>query len=82
MTLQNKLSELRRQFEAKAPSETLTLMHRATDELRKSGIMERVLKVGEHVPTFTLPDEEGRRVSTFELLKKGPVVITFYRGLW
>ncbi|WP_424068228.1 redoxin domain-containing protein [Paraburkholderia sp.] len=31
---------------------------------------------------FTLPDAQGRPVSSIELLKNGPVVITFYRGVW
>jgi len=82
MSLQNKLDDMRKQFESSAPPEALTIMHRATDDLLHSGIMERVLKAGGRAPEFTLPDQNGHRVSSSELLRKGPLVVSFYRGVW
>jgi hypothetical protein len=41
MSLQDKLDEVRKQFEASAPSDALAIMYRATDDLRNSGIMDR-----------------------------------------
>ena len=40
------------------------------------------LKAGDHTPPFTLADPSGVLVSSVELLKKGPLVVTFYRGMW
>ncbi|MGO9457060.1 MAG: peroxiredoxin-like family protein [Acidimicrobiales bacterium] len=40
------------------------------------------LSVGERAPDFTLPDALGKPVSLSDLLVKGPVVVTFYRGEW
>ena len=34
------------------------------------------------LPPFLLPDENGRLVSSAELLRKGPLVVTFNRGNW
>jgi peroxiredoxin len=34
------------------------------------------------MPTFNLPDENGRIVNLEELLARGPVAITFHRGHW
>ena len=45
MSLQDKLDEQRKQFESSAPPEALTIMHRATDDLLHSGIMEHILKM-------------------------------------
>ena len=39
-------------------------------------------KVGEQMPGFLLPDEQGRLVSLTGLLREGPVVISFQRGHW
>jgi peroxiredoxin len=39
-------------------------------------------KVGERMPPFDLPDENGRLVSLDVLLQAGPVVISFNRGHW
>jgi peroxiredoxin len=40
------------------------------------------LTEGDNAPPFTLPDLSGGLVSSAVLLRKGPVVVTFYRGLW
>ena len=39
-------------------------------------------KVGEPMPPFLLPDENGHLVSLASLLGAGPVVIAFHRGHW
>jgi peroxiredoxin len=57
-------------------------MHRATAELIASGAAERALKAGDRAPEFTLKDADGRDMSSRELLAKGPLVVTFYRGIW
>jgi len=82
MTLQLRLTAFRARYEAKAPHDALEIMHRATDDLRRSGILERVVQPGHPAPDFMLPDTDGRLVSTRDLRAHGPVVVTFYRGKW
>ncbi len=38
--------------------------------------------VGERMPGFVLPDENGAIVRLGELLREGPLVINFHRGHW
>jgi peroxiredoxin len=38
--------------------------------------------VGERLPGFVLPDENGKTVRLGELLQSGPLVVTFLRGHW
>ena len=64
------------------PLDKRAIMHRATDDLRASGIMERVIKVGDRLPAFALPNAYGRDVCSTDLLAKGPLVLTFFRGSW
>ncbi len=40
------------------------------------------LSEGDEIPTFSLTDATGKRVSSIDLLKSGPVVLVFYRGAW
>lgn len=87
MSLPEKLAAFRANFEAggapyHAPSWVHELMHRATAELIASGAAERALKAGDRAPEFTLKDADGRDMSSRELLAKGPLVVTFYRGIW
>ncbi|WP_460043877.1 peroxiredoxin-like family protein [Pseudomonas sp. S2_H01] len=87
MTLQAKLDAFKADFVAgkppyNAPAPVHVIMKRATDELIASGQAQRTLKVGDKAPVFTLNDPEGNPVSSAELLAKGPLVISFYRGVW
>ncbi len=82
MSLQDKLDETKKGFESSAPAEALTVMHRATEDLLNSGIIERVMKAGDTVPGFTLPDVQEQMVSSSDLMSKGPLVVSFYRGVW
>lgn len=40
------------------------------------------LKVGAKMPAFELSDSDGKKVSSESLLKKGNLVLVFYRGAW
>jgi peroxiredoxin len=87
MTLQAKLDAFKADFKAgkppyNAPAEIHPVMERATAELIASGAADKALKVGDKAPLFTLKDPDGRPVSSADLLAKGPLVLTFYRGVW
>jgi len=87
MTLQAKLDAFKADFEAgkppySVPRSVIDTMHRATKELIASGAAQRALKVGDRAPLFTLKDTESNQVSLSALLADGPLVVSFYRGVW
>lgn len=87
MTLQAKLDAFKADFKGGkapyfAPPEIHPIMERATAELIASGQAGRALQAGDKAPVFTLDDPEGQPVSSAELLAQGPLVISFYRGVW
>ncbi len=87
MSLQDKLDAFRADFKAgkppfNAPPEIHPVMERATAELIASGQAGRAIKAGERAPHFNLQDQDGNDVSSAALLVKGPLVVTFYRGVW
>jgi peroxiredoxin len=87
MSLQAKLDAFKADFEAgrppySVPRSVVETMHRATRELIGSGLAGRALKAGDVAPDFTLGDPEGVPVSSADLLAKGPLVVSFYRGVW
>ena len=57
-------------------------MHRATAELRASGMEDRALKVGDRAPRFTLFDQDQVQVASTDLLREGPLLVSFFRGHW
>jgi peroxiredoxin len=83
MALQDRLDAFKAKFETEmAPPDVVAVMHRVTNELIASGQAGRALKAGDRAPMFTLPDPDGNLVSSQDLLTKGPLVLTFYRGAW
>jgi peroxiredoxin len=87
MALQDRLDAFKADFIAgklafKPPPERLALMDRATAELIDSGQAQRAKKAGDIAPAFTLNDPDGKPVSSRDLLAKGPLVVSFYRGVW
>jgi len=82
MSLEQKLAALRAAVETRIPPDKAAIMHRATDDLRKSGILDRIVKVGARMPSFALANHDGRQVSSQDLLARGPLVLSFFRGSW
>jgi hypothetical protein len=82
MSLKEELNALRLKAESRRSPEVVADMHRAVAELRRSGAADQVLKVGDKMPEFALPNATGQIVESKTLLAKGPLVLTFYRGRW
>lgn len=82
MSLEEKLAAIREMAKTRQPPAVRAVMHQAIEDLRASGIMDRVAKVGAPAPDFTLPNQTGQPVSLAALRARGPVVLSFYRGRW
>jgi peroxiredoxin len=87
MALQDRLDAFKSDFIAgrwlrQPTKEVLDTMSRATAELIATGQAQRAKKAGDVAPEFILNDPNGRPVSSHELLTRGPLVISFYRGVW
>ena len=87
MSLQAKLDAFKADFEAgkppySVPRTVIETMHRATAELIASGAASRALKAGDTAPPFVLSDANGNPVASSALLGQGPLVVSFYRGVW
>ncbi|MFT5662499.1 MAG: peroxiredoxin [Sulfurimonas sp.] len=69
----------------KAPSKFSTeekeVMNQAGLSLAKS-LPDPGIKVGKKAPNFSLKNAFGKEVNLEDELKKGPVVLVFYRGAW
>lgn len=82
MSLKEKLDATRAASAARVPPEKRAIMHRATTDLRASGILKNVLAVGQPVPSFAALDHNSRLIASRDLLADGPLVVSFFRGSW
>ena len=82
MSLEDKLAAIREMAKSRQAPEVRAVVQKAIEDLRASGIMDRIVKVGAPAPDFTLPNAAGQPVSLAGLRARGPVVVSFYRGRW
>ena len=82
MSLADKRAATRAAAEKRIPPDRAAIMERATDDLRRSGILDRIVAVGATMPAFDLANHDGRRVASEDLLGGGPLVLSFFRGSW
>ena len=66
----------------KAPANVLEAVRAAIADIVRGDAGRGAIRTGAIAPAFTLPDARGGHLSLHDLLQRGPVVITFYRGAW
>lgn len=81
-SLEKKLAEVRAGAKERIPAEALEVMSRVTRELVDSGLARKARGEGDRMPSFELSDTDGHPVVSDRLLDQGPLVVTFYRGVW
>ncbi|OCT13648.1 alkyl hydroperoxide reductase [Paenibacillus pectinilyticus] len=81
MSLKEQLEGTKAGFIAKVPADAQAEIFRHIKEQQQSGIVFG-LKEGDRAPNFILSNPIGERVSLYEELTKGLVVLIFYRGHW
>jgi peroxiredoxin len=81
MSLKQELAEYRAGWFKRVPAERQTIMERHIAQLR-DGLAKTALKVGDRAPSIVLSNAKGETVDVSALLKKGPVIVAFYRGGW
>jgi len=64
------------------PAETLAIHAQAITELKAKHVAANILPVGAKAPRFELQDQDGKVVSSVDLLAKGRLVLCFIRGRW
>jgi peroxiredoxin len=82
LSLATQLDELTAKLRAMVPADRLTVVDRTAEELVRSNLAERALKMGEQAPRFELSDGDGMLWRSEDLLRNGPLAIVFYRGRW
>lgn len=66
---------------SKAPTDVKAIMDKASADLKKNGLKNAIVR-GKKAPEFSLESYKSGTFSLKQALKKGPVVVTFYRGGW
>ncbi len=82
MTLKRELDEQVRNSSAKFPDSARKTLEKFRNDLKNSGIEDMIPVEGTFFPSFDLQDQDGKQVSSEDLLEEGPIVAVFFRGKW
>lgn len=79
---QEGLAALQDNLATMLPAEALATFSKDADTLQAEHTSVLNLNVGDVAPDFTLSNARGENISLRDLLERGRVVLTFYRGSW
>ena len=82
MKLEQELAAFKAEFARTAPTGRAALYEAKIEELRAEFASESAIGVDDPAPDFALPNATAKSVVLKDLLRSGPVVLTFYRGGW
>jgi peroxiredoxin len=78
----NDVNELIGQLKGMFPEDKFAVFNNDAKMLEQTHTSPLALNKGDQAPDFSLPNAEGEIIKSQELLAKGPLVLTFYRGVW
>ena len=81
MSLEERLIVRSTESRRKASSEKIIALDNLTKFLREN-VIPNIIQPGEALPSFALTNSNGTIPKSDELIKKGPLVIQFFRGHW
>ncbi len=80
--LNQKIRETIESFRKAFPAELSALIEQGAGEISALDFIERAKKPGDRAPAFALTNQHGAVKRLDDYLAEGPLVLTFYRGLW
>jgi peroxiredoxin len=82
MSLKTQLEACRCEYKANAEPHVVAAVRRSIQALAEMGFVAKAVKAGETAPLFKLRCGRGGFINLSDLLERGPVVISFFRGAW
>lgn len=82
MSLHNEIQTLMGELGKKVPAEMMDKVGAFIGRLANDGVTKNARKVGDVAPAFALQSASSHTVALADLLIKGPVIVSFYRGEW
>ena len=82
MSLQADIDIVIQKFLEQTPENVVQDLMGSIERLVEKGVGANAIRTGDKAPDFALPNAVGETVALSDLLSKGPLVLSFYRGSW
>ena len=80
MALQTELDAFQAAWKQRAGGDVAATIAADNEALLRSGLVERALPAGAKFPDLTLANARDGQTRIYDVLARGPLVVTFYRG--
>ncbi|MGG7468118.1 peroxiredoxin-like family protein [Chryseobacterium arthrosphaerae] len=81
-TLAKQVEQLNQELSSQLPQEVINAFGKSVDDLKTKNMEDRCIRPGEKMPEFILPNATGKMIDSNDILKKGKMMLAFYRGSW
>ncbi|WP_075344632.1 peroxiredoxin-like family protein [Tenacibaculum agarivorans] len=82
MLLTKQLNELRDATMNRMPKSIIQNFNDGIEEIKKIGLKEKALQIGDTIPHFSLTDYNNKSIQLTDLNRSNYLVLNFYRGGW
>ena len=80
--LAKKIEEINENLATQLPAEIINVFSQSIQDLKNSKIDQNSIQIGYRFPDFNLRNTNNQMIHLNELLNKGKVIVTFFRGSW
>lgn len=80
--LATQIEQFNNELATQVPKEVLEAFGKSIEDLQTKNIEEKSIKLGATMPEFSLPNAKNEIIYSKEILKKGKMIVAFYRGSW
>ncbi|ADV50287.1 alkyl hydroperoxide reductase/ Thiol specific antioxidant/ Mal allergen [Cellulophaga algicola DSM 14237] len=80
--LEKEINDKKTAFESSASEDKKQKYAEGIAAVVATNIVGKALQVGETAINFTLPNALGKKITLFDALENGPVILMWYRGGW
>tara|TARA_R110001583_G_scaffold13561_4_gene57958 strand:+ start:5881 stop:6531 length:651 start_codon:yes stop_codon:yes gene_type:complete len=81
-SLKEQLEKTHSGFTSSVPQDVQNVISDGIKALTESDLIKKVIQKGQKAPDFTLINSVGKKINLYDELKKGRVILTWYRGGW
>ncbi|TKA75939.1 hypothetical protein B0A55_05880 [Friedmanniomyces simplex] len=81
MALATQLANVQDKFDREAPDQVKRAINNSRSEVSTTFNRSAAIQEGATLPAFHLSNPSGGKTDSADLLAKGPILITFYRGV-
>jgi peroxiredoxin len=82
LSLADRLEQAKREWRSRVTPQLADALEALVRHLKTSELTAASLKANDPMPDFELPNSDGRIISSRELMERGPLVVSYFRGDW